>query len=339
MRRHIGVVATVATALGTTLALAAPASAATTADITMPSCCASETIDYGGNVFTLDQTPPGDGTEAATLVRIDPGSNSVTGSVTMRNGPPSGNALDVSSMAGAAGSIWVTAFFENEVLRVDPATMTITAAIPVGHSPSSVVSDGYSPWVALNSGRAVVRIDPAHNTVAQTVPVGGKDVSDSPWQLAYAGSELLASMPGSGRVAHIDPVKGKVRYDNVGYAAASCAHLLPSSGGYWLDDTECSPAYYRWDTRRGRISVTLDPTSDIRHDWGAVVVNEALYTGEFECGDVGCYQGHLVKRDVITGAEISEQNVGIEAFLPHFAAGSFWAADFDTTTLHRVATF
>jgi len=332
--------AVVATAAGLLLGLTTtPAAAETTAGIATPSCCVSETIALGADVYALDQTPPGEGTEAATLLRIDPSTNTITGSVSMLNGPPSGNALDVSSMAAAAGSIWVVAYFENEVLRVDPNKMTVSAAISVGRSPSSIVSDGHSLWVALNNDRSVIRIDPASNRVVQTVHVGSKDTSDSPWQLAYDGSQLLASLPNSGRVVRIDPASGRVHYDNVGFDAAACAHLLPAPGGYWLDDTECAAQYYRWDAHRGRISVTLDPTSDVRHDWGAVVANNALYTGEFECDDNGCYQGHLVKRDLTTGAEITQQDVGIEAFLPHFAAGSFWAADFDISTLNRVANF
>jgi hypothetical protein len=327
-----------ASAIGLMLS-ATPAFADTTAVISMPSCCASETIAFGGNVYALVQTPPGQGTEAATLVRIDPSSNTITGSLGLLNGPPSGNALDVSSMVAAGSSIWVTAYFENEIVRVDPSAMTISATISVGRSPSSVVSDGHSVWVALNNDRSVIRIDPANNRVAQTVHVGSKDTSDSPWQLAYDGTQLLASMPNSGRVARIDPATGKVHYDNVGYDAAGCAHLLPAPGGYWLDDTECSPAYYRWDAHRGRITSVLDPTSDVRGDWGAVVVGNALYTGEFECDDVSCFQGYLVKRDVVTGAEIAEQDVGIESFLPHFAAGSFWTGDFDISALNRVASF
>jgi hypothetical protein len=192
--------------------------------------------------------------------------------------------------------------------------------------------------VALNNAQSVLRIDPARNQVVQTVAVGSKDTSDSPWQLAYDGTQVLASMPNSGRVARIDPATAKVRYDAVGAAAASCAHLLPAPGGYWLDDTECSPTYYRWDARRSRITATLDPTTPTHGDWGAVVVNNALYTTEYECPS-DCTQGLIVKRDAATGAEIAQQSVGTEAELVHFATGSFWAGDFFDSTLQRVANF
>jgi hypothetical protein len=339
VRNGVRPIALVTAAVAALLGLnVTPAAADALAAIPMPTCCVSDTVGYGGNVYALSQQPPGPGLEQATVVRIDPASNTTTGSLTLLAGTPSGNALDTDAMAVAGGSIWVVAYFENEVLRIDPTKMSITAAIPVGRSPSSIVYDGRSLWVALNNAQSVIRIDPVNNRITQTVHVGSKDTSDSPWQIAYDGSQVLASMPNSGRVARIDPGTGRVRYDVVGRDAAACAKLLPVAGGYWLDDTECATTYYRWDARRGRISVVLDPTSDVRHDWGAVVVGSALYTGEFDCADV-CTQGLLVKRDSVSGAEIAESTFGIESFLPHFAAGSFWVGDFDDATLQRVAAF
>jgi hypothetical protein len=123
MPKHVSVVATVVIALGTLLALAAPAAADTTADIATPSCCVSDTMAFDTNVYALGQTPPGQGTEAATLIRIDPATNQITGSLDLLNGPPSGNALDVSSIVAAAGSIWGTAYFENLVQRSAPVPM------------------------------------------------------------------------------------------------------------------------------------------------------------------------------------------------------------------------
>jgi streptogramin lyase len=330
----------VGVAAGALLALsAAPAFAETTAVVPMPSCCVDDTIDLDGSVFALSQQPPGPNPEQPTLVRIDPATDTVTGTVGLPDGTSAGNALDTSSMVAAAGSVWVIAYFENEVVRVDPASMSITAAIHVGRSPSSIVFDGNSLWVALNNDRSVVRLNPATNALSRTIKVGKQDGTDGPWQLAYDGSQLLASLPGSGRVARINPRSGAVHYDKVGFDAASCAHILPVPGGYWLDDTECSPNYFRWNAHTHRITTALDPTSDTRHDWGATVVDGALYTGEFDCDETGCTQGLLVKRDAVSGAEISEVSVGIEAMLPHFAAGSFWAADFDNGTLQRVADF
>jgi streptogramin lyase len=337
-RHRLRVGAIVATAVSLLLGLSgARASATETQVVTMPSCCASETIALGANVYTLAQAQPGVGNERATLVRIDPATNAITGSLKLRKGIPAGNGISVFSMAVAGGSIWVVAYFEDQVLRIDPATMTITAAIRVGRSPASIVSDGRSLWVALQTGRAVIRIRPAQARVVQRIHVGSKqDTSDGPWQLAYDDGHLLASMPSSGRVARINPRSSTVRYDAVGGDAARCARVLPVRGGYWLDDTECSNSYYRWDARTGRITVVVTPD---RPAFGSAVVNNKLYTGEFDCTDSGCTEGHLVKRNAVTGTALADHGFGIEALLPHFAAGSFWVADFDNGTLQRVADF
>src|SRR5947209_10203781 len=148
MRTHVRVFALAAATLGTMLALgAAPAAADPTATIAMPQCCVVDTVESGGSVFALDYPPGGVGLEQPVLVRIDPRTNTVTGSVALLNGHSAGNVRSTDALAVVAGAIWVPAYFENEVLRIDPASMTIAAAIPVGRSPDSVVSDGKSVWV------------------------------------------------------------------------------------------------------------------------------------------------------------------------------------------------
>lgn len=318
---------------------AAPALAQPAAAIAMPTCCAGDTIDYGSNVYALAQEPPGQGAERPTLVRINPANNTITGSLDLLNGTSSGNGLDTSPMVAANGAIWVVAYFENVVLRIDPMSMSIVAQIPVGRSPSSIVFDGHALWVTLNNDRSVVRLDPATNAVTRRVKVGKQDGTDGPWQAAVDGSQLLVSLPGSGRVASVDLHTFAVTYDTVGFDAAACAHLLPVPGGYWLDDTECSPFYYRWDATSAQITAQLDPTTTHRHDWGATVAGGALYTAEFNCGRAMCTQGYLVKRDLVTGAEISQMRAGSEADLPHYAAGSLWVGDFTNGTLQRLAAF
>ncbi|MGN6608833.1 MAG: YncE family protein [Jatrophihabitans sp.] len=325
-------------ALGVGL-VAPPARADVTATVALPAagCCVTQTVAVGQWVVALADPPQAPDGEQATLVRIDPATGAVTGSLTLPNGMPTGNSFDVQTLTVAGGALWVPAFFEDQVLRVDPATMTVTARVATGRSPGSLVSDGRSVWGALQNEQAVVRIDPARNAVVQTVRVGSKDVTDRPYQVAWDGSQVLVSMPTSGRVARIDPATARVRYDAVGTAAAACARILPAAGGYWLDDTECGIDYYRWDAHRQRITVTLDPTPHF--DWGAAVVGGRLYTGEFHCDDGGCEQGWLVERDGVTGAVIASQDIGAEDYLPSFAAGGFWVADWDAGLLRRVAAF
>ena len=327
----------VAAALGTAMvAVAAPASAGVTATVAMPQCCVTDVIAAGSSVIALAIPPGGTGPEQAALTRIDPVANTVTGTLALPNGLPGGRPM-AEVMVWAAGSVWITAYFENEVLRIDPETMKVTAAIATGRSPDSLAYDGHSVWVALQNQRSVARIDPVRNAVVQTVAVGSaRDTSDGPYQIAVDGTDVITSMPVSGRVARINTSTGRVRYDEVGSDAAACAVLRPSPGGYWLDDTDCSNSYYRWDDAHRRISteVAAAPLGD----YGAAVVGSYLYTAEYSCTDT-CTDGQLVKRDAVTGAPITTVATGEEAFMVHFAADSFWVGDWDAGALVRVANF
>ena len=304
----------------------------------MTGCCPAQTISAAGKVFVLSDDLGGG--EQAHILQIDPATNAVLIDRQLGHGTPSGNTAAATPMVYAAGSIWVTDYFHNEVLRFRPDTLDLTEGIDVGRSPSSITTDGTSVWVALQHGSAVSRINPATNTVTKTVPVGHhRTGTDGPWQLAYDGTQLLASLPGSGRVARINPRTFAVHYDNVGYAAAACAQILPTTGGYWLDDTDCEFQYYRWDYATKRISATIDP--EPTHDYGAAVVGNALYAAEFQCdADYNCSDGTLAKYDATTGAQLAAQPVSGDAVnFPYYAAGSLWVGDWTAGTVVRVDVF
>jgi len=303
----------------------------------MPECCVNGTVAVDGSVYALAQRGGGlPGEERAVLVRIDPASNAVTGQRALLSGMSIGDSIDGEPIAVADGSIWVPMYWHDVVLRIDPLTMQIVARVAVGPSPGSIVSDGHSVWVALLNGDAVARIDPGTNIVVATVPVG-RGNQDSPFRIAFDGTQVLASLPASGRVARIDPRTSRVHYDAVGRDAASCGRIMPAPGGYWLDDTECSASYYRWDYAAQQITVEVNPQP--LNDFGGVVVGDALYTAEFHCGAVACSHGRLVKWDAVTGVMLASRHVGEEAFLVHYAAGSFWVGDWDAGALIRVRHF
>lgn len=323
-------------AAGGLIAVAAPAAAVTPveASIPVPGCCPAETVATGGNVLVLSDNFGG--TEQSTIVKIDPSTNAVTAQITLPPGSPTGNSVNTTAMAVVAGSLWVVQYFHDEVLRIDPSTLAVTATVSTGRSPSSITSDGKALWVSLSNDGAIARIDPATNRQTLAVPVGSRKTVDQPYQVAFDGKDVLASMPGSGRVVHVDPKTHTVHYDRVGYDAAACAHILPTTGGYWLDDTECAYTYYRWDYHAHAVTATVDP--EPLHDFGAVVVGNALYAGEFDCPDDVC-TGWLAKYDATTGAALGTETLGADATMPHFAAGELWVGDWVNHAIQRVSTF
>jgi DNA-binding beta-propeller fold protein YncE len=93
------------------------------------------------------------------ITRLDP----VTGVA-----EPFGSSAVLDVSAAGAGSLW-----SSQVKRVDPATGTVTASIPVAGAYQVLFWKG-SAWVlALRRSLALIRIDPAANQVTgEPVPVG-----------------------------------------------------------------------------------------------------------------------------------------------------------------------
>jgi DNA-binding beta-propeller fold protein YncE len=77
-------------------------------------------------------------------------------------------------VAVGAGAVWVAAEDSNQLIRIDPESGIVTAALGVGHGPDAVAAGGDAVWVANGSDGTVSRVDPATNAVAGTERVGAQ---------------------------------------------------------------------------------------------------------------------------------------------------------------------
>ncbi len=310
---------------------ASPASARTVS-VALPRFITAGLVEtsHGIVVLSLDE-------EGGTLQRIDPATGAVLAVRTLLPGTPTGNTFLLDDLVVAAGSLWVSEYWQNEVLRLDPVSFRTQAVIHTGRSPSGVIAGGGSVWVPLTNDQAIERVDPGSNAVVSTIPIGSpQNYTDSPWKGAWTGSDVVLSLPATGRVAHVT-TRGKVTYDHPGRDATACAAIHPVPGGYWLDDTDCSESYYRWTSSAKSITATVDSSAESppRRDLGSFVYGGAFYTGEAVCGDT-CTRAELVERDIATGDVLSRRVVpGDWAAFPRVAAGAWWTDDFDHAVLHR----
>ena len=120
--------------------------------------------------------------------RIDPATNTVIQTVKVGTTTFTDPVLDEmvpQAIAYGEGSLWVTLlgihidlsanpavqFTAGAVVRLDPATGTVQATIPVGRGALDIDVAAGAVWVALAYDGAVVRIDPATNTTITTVAV------------------------------------------------------------------------------------------------------------------------------------------------------------------------
>jgi YVTN family beta-propeller protein len=111
-------------------------------------------------------------------VRINAGSNSVSDTVRLGVVVPTALAVDRSA-------VWVVArpgfrccppeeVGTGTLTRIDPATNSVTATIPIGGQPIAVAVGEGSVWIADPGTRSVVRVDPKRNRVVARIRVGAQ---------------------------------------------------------------------------------------------------------------------------------------------------------------------
>jgi virginiamycin B lyase len=137
-------------------------------------------------------------------VRIDPSTNRVVTTIPISQAAPA-NSPSPTAVAVGAGSVWVTSRFvvidaaaahnstptpkPGILSRIDPATNSIVATIPVGLDPFGVSVGEGSVWVANRTGFTISKVDPATNGVVATIPVGNR-----PSGVAASESGILVSV-------------------------------------------------------------------------------------------------------------------------------------------------
>lgn len=100
----------------------------------------------------------------STLVRIDPATNAVTGSLAL----PAGSANPLFS----GGFVWVTAFEHDALLKIDPKTLTLAATIAVGPKPRFLAAGAGAVWTLNQGDGSLSRVDLATGKLIATIPCG-----------------------------------------------------------------------------------------------------------------------------------------------------------------------
>jgi YVTN family beta-propeller protein len=152
--------------------------------------------------------------------RVDPATNTVIQTVTVGTETFTDPVLDEmvpQAIAYGEGSLWVTLvgihydpsanppiqWTAGAVVRLDPATGTVKATIPVGRGPIDIEVTAGAVWVPLAYDGMIVRIDPATNGSVTSVPVpdptGVAIGLGAVWVACYCGT-----------VSRIDPATNAV---------------------------------------------------------------------------------------------------------------------------------
>ena len=127
-----------------------------------------------GTMWVLDGTA-----DCSCVHRIDPATNTIV--ATIKLGTPTNGRIAPFGIAVQPDAVWIAVRWGTEdaldgsVIRVDPASNTVSAVVGAGSSPefggpTGIAAEPGSVWAGVPSLKAVVRIDPATNAVVATTP-------------------------------------------------------------------------------------------------------------------------------------------------------------------------
>ena len=165
-------------------------------------------------------------------------------------------------MTTGAGALWVVG--SDEVLRIDPATDTVAARVPVratGSGPGAVAVGAGAVWVPVAVPGALWGIDPDDDKVTAKISLGGPlrgaisvaATRDTVW-VACCGQADAGAPASGGRLLRVDPVRKRVVADialpaaPVAVAADASAIWVATAGGQVLMVNQ----------KRNRVVATID---------------------------------------------------------------------------------
>ncbi len=260
------------------------------------------------------------------LNRVDPRTNTVTARWRL----PS---TDGGGLAVGFGSVWVSEYDANDVVRVDPATGAVQARIRVGLQPEDLHIAFGSVWSGDHHGQRVSRIDPATDRVVAQPVVGNRHAYRAgPQTLADDGHRLYVGVSVDQALYTVDPVTSRVSSVWRTPTDQFCGELVPVAGVVWSVD-HCSNSLYRLDPATRAITALPYGTRGIESAtvrrnllWTAVDRDGADFTG-------GVLQG----LDPGSGAVRATFDVGGDASTVRSLLGDLWVLDGTNGTVARIS--
>lgn len=256
-------------------------------------------------VFALGQGSSGGSVNVPpnSLAVIDPGTRKVVDVVENVGVRPS-------AVAVGKRSVWVANLEGQNVTRVDAASRTLRALIPLNATPTGIAVGASAVWTANGLLGTVSRIDPGTNRVSATIDdIAGR--SNDGAIAVGEGGVWFAS--GTGRIAKIDPRRNKVVPGEVG---ASPSAIAVGEGAVWVANAADSTVS-RINPRTTR--VVGSPTVG-RHPRALAVGDGAVWVADE--GD-----DHVIRLDVASSSVTDTIDVGHGPDGIAFGFGAVWVAN------------
>ena len=188
------------------------------------------------------------------------------------------------SMAAGADALWVAG--SDQVTRIDPATNSVAARIPVaatGAGPAGVAVGAGAVWVPVAVPGALWGIDPETNKVTAKIPLGEpisgsisvSAAGDTVW-VACCGQSGTGVSTSGGRLLRVDPRRKRVVADialnasPVAIAADASAAWVATAGGQVL----------MVKPQRNRVTATINAGGPLAFDHSIAVAPSGVWVAD-----------------------------------------------------------
>ena len=214
----------------------------------------TDAIPIAGTIaLATDGTSVWTFTATGTLVRIDPTTNTIAASVTLK---PATDAYQ--ALAGDRAGLWVTDWDDNTLRRFDSRTLKPVASINMGAKPKGVLVTSDAIWVAVTRGGTVVRVDPKTNLVAATISVGPAGPSGPNW-LARGSGSIWVGIPNNSTVVRINELTNAIEATiAIPGQASPCGGVAAGSTAIWVTSCDGGNLVTQIDPLTNEVVATID---------------------------------------------------------------------------------
>jgi streptogramin lyase len=261
--------------------------------------------------------------QGGRLLRIDPASNRVTGSVPVGEG--------ATAVAVGSGRVWVAAYRDASLWQLDPARGGVTKIAAVGR-PLAIAMDGGKAYVAASGpsqfGGNVTRFDAVTGGREGGLAEIACSLASGPYGLWVAGCPNVQQLTTEGatpRIRFTVPIPYAQPLSAASYRE-SLPGLAQGEGAVWVIGDAADRRLWRIDPGRRRIAATIPlafPPGGLAVGGGAVWVTDEL-------GD------RLVRVDPETNRIVRSIPVGRGASGVAVGPGGVWVTGTIDHTVTRV---
>jgi DNA-binding SARP family transcriptional activator len=143
------------------------------------------------------------------LARVEPGYDNVSEAIRYRRGGADARTGPTSAVV-TGGGVWITDG-SARLTRVDAATRAVTA-VDADRPLSGAAAGAGAIWVISSDPPSLLRVDPATRSVTDTLPLvtRGGEVAPNPWAVTAGRDAVWVLNTNTATVTRVDPVTGGV---------------------------------------------------------------------------------------------------------------------------------